>query len=135
MKVILKFLLLLNTHVLNNKNMLIAEDLFNAIQIPSEFSINSGRHGYYVDGIYAFLYCLHRYHKPVKLEDDQNTYGSDYSVLSKIFNTVVNWIDDNHSQRLRCLRKVAHKFPLFNQKIIAKIRYHKIIYILKTIMI
>jgi hypothetical protein len=99
------------------------EDLIDAMGIPDDFEIGEGSHAFAVSGIHCFLYTLFRLHSPSQRQTlDQDDWGYDYSVLSRIFNTVIDFIDNTHCFRLKRLPQVAHKFSLFNQKIKDKIR-------------
>ncbi len=49
-------------------------------------------------------------------------WGYDYSVLSRMFNAVVDWIDNNHKHRLRQLPLISDKFEHFNRCIVNKLR-------------
>jgi hypothetical protein len=66
---------------------------------------------------------LSRYRTPSQRQaDDSAVWKYDYSTLSKVFNSVVDWFDDTHVHRLRQLPNITHKFASFNAAILAKIR-------------
>ena len=45
----------------------------------------------------------------------------DYSVLSKIFNRVMEWMDEAYCHRLRNSAAMARKFAIFNECIVHKV--------------
>lgn len=92
-----------------------ARRLFIALQIPEAFTLNEGRHRHHVSGEHAFLYTLFRYRSPSQRQAlDTQTFGYDYSVLSKMFNACIAYIDDTHAHRLRRLPETAPRFAHFN---------------------
>ena len=52
---------------------------------------------------------------------DTLIFGYDYSALSLIFNTLVEFIDRNHSHLLRLVPHVSGRFPEFNDRIKIKL--------------
>jgi hypothetical protein len=99
-------------------------ELHEAMQFPPRLSIGSEK-PFYVDGWHAFLYFLYRMYSPSKrMALDQDKFGYDYSSLSKIFKSVVEWIDNNHKHRLRRINEdLVQKFPQFNASIVATLRH------------
>lgn len=96
--------------------------MFLALDFPDSFTLNTGRHAFHVNSQHAFLYFLSRYHSPSQRQTlDMEFWCYDYTTLSKIFNCVVNFIDEHYGYKLRSLHSVVNKLPLFNQKICQKI--------------
>ncbi len=93
--------------------------LYNALNIPNTFTINEGHHSFSVPGDHAFLYFLFRYHSPSPRQVlDVTRWHYDHTVLGKMFNKVVEFVDANHSHRLiNTIPQLVNKFPLFNQRI------------------
>ena len=54
---------------------------------------------------------------------DTPIFGYDYSALSFIFNTVVEFIDRNNSHLLRLVPHVSGQFPEFNASIKTKLMH------------
>lgn len=97
--------------------------LLDVLHIPPSFLINAGRHAFHVDGTHAFLYMLYRYRSPsVRMTLDSLRFGFDYSVLSKMFKQVVQWMHDQFSHLLRGFQSVAGRLSEFNAVIVDKIR-------------
>lgn len=90
--------------------------MFNSFGIPHQIQLNEGSHTFAVSGEHAFLYFLFRYHSPSQRQTlDTYRWHYDYSVLSKMFNTIVAFIDTNHKYLLtNYLGHIVPKFPLFN---------------------
>lgn len=85
--------------------------------------LHQGKHAFYVDGEHAFLYTLYRFHSPATRQSEDTVFWCyDYTVLSKMFNRVVEWLDETHGHRLRSLQHIAHKLPLFNEAIVDKLK-------------
>ncbi|KAJ1438392.1 hypothetical protein B484DRAFT_444602, partial [Ochromonadaceae sp. CCMP2298] len=100
------------------------QQCYDAMRIPADIILNPGtRHAFRVDGQHAFLYFLFRYRSPSQRQTlDQAFWGYDYSNLSKIFNTIVAYVDEQHAFRLRRLPEAAAKFATFNERIKAKLQ-------------
>jgi hypothetical protein len=97
--------------------------LHTALNIPDNFVIGADRHRFSVAGQHCFLYLLFRMHSPsIRQTLDSKFWGYDYSVLSKIFNKVLEFIDMNHSFRLRRLHMAFNKLEEFNFSITQKIQ-------------
>jgi len=97
-------------------------ELLEQLLVPQHLSIGSGRHTYKVLGETAFLVMLHRYYSPSqRVSLDSQLFGMDYSSLSKVFSTMVGWINAEWNHKLDNLPNAYPQFPIFNQKILAKI--------------
>lgn len=100
--------------------------LFNLLDLPEQIVLNkhSKRHRFKVSSVHAFLYMLFHYRTPsARLTIDEVRWGYDYSVLSKIFKTMVKLIDKKHRHRLQRLSPyVLEKLPMFNAKIVGKLQ-------------
>ena len=96
--------------------------LYNVLSMPDAFVLNEGDHQFHVSAQHCFLYFLSRYHSPSQRQAlDMDMWQYDYTVLSKMFNAVVTYVDDNHSFRLQQIMTLSHKFSYFNEKIKAKV--------------
>jgi len=69
------------------------------LSIPLVLKIIGDKNGY-VNGDYAALYLFHRLRYPGILADCSIEWGRDYSQLSKIFNTVLNFLYDMHRNKV-----------------------------------
>lgn len=98
-------------------------DLFYNMAIPAHFTLNKRDAAFEVSGVHCFLYWLFRYTSPSRrLSDDQVEWGYDYTVLGKMLNVVVDYIDQTHRFRLQRLPEAVRKFPYFNQCIVRAIQ-------------
>ena len=76
-----------------------------------------------MSGVHCFLYTLYRYHTPSpRATIDEAMWGYDHTSLLQMFNYTSNWLDENHSHRLRQLHLVVGRFPHFNERIKTKLR-------------
>ena len=74
--------------------------IFDAMIIPESFVLNrdplnnqNKRHEFKISGVHAFLYTLYRFHNPAQRQSlDSEFWGYDYSVLNKMFSTVIKFI-------------------------------------------
>ena len=67
--------------------------------------------------------CIYRFKSTSARQSlDAPLFGYDYSALSLIFNKVVDFIDTNHSHRLRFVPQISGRFPEFNERVRAKLR-------------
>jgi hypothetical protein len=95
--------------------------LINRLGIPYMFEVKGGRNGFCY-GEYAMLYTMFRLSYPRRLIDNVMDWGRDYSELSKIFNTCLDYLYDQH--RGKVVGNVAwyqDRFDLYNQKISQKV--------------
>lgn len=99
--------------------------LHNLLNIPQFFYLNEHTtHEFKVSGVHSFLYFLSRLHSPShRLTLDMDFWQYDFTVLSKIFNVVVTFVDSNHSHRLNQIHRVVSKFPMFNYCIKKKLQH------------
>lgn len=98
--------------------------LYQHLHIPDRFVIDNGgdSHRFHVSGSHAFLYFLSRYHCPSpSVFHDIDLWHYDSTTLRKIFNSMVDYIDDHYSYLLDSINKIVSKLPSFNQKILTKI--------------
>ncbi|KAJ1420810.1 hypothetical protein B484DRAFT_465700 [Ochromonadaceae sp. CCMP2298] len=101
------------------------EQIVDSMQIPQLVVLNEpgSRHAFSVSDVHAFLYTLFHFHSPsLRMELDQQQWGYDCSVLSKMTCVMEELIDNLHSFRLRCLPEAVERFPEFNAKIRAKLQ-------------
>lgn len=98
--------------------------MFDLLKFPERVKLNDGRHSFRVGGQMSFLFMLYRYHSsPQRLTIATNEFGGyDYSTLSKIFDASVDFMDSTHGFRLCTLAEMVDLFPLWNEKIVAKLR-------------
>lgn len=95
-----------------------AYDVHDAMGVPDEIMLNEGRHSFAVSGQHCFLYLLYRMYSPSQRQTlDSAVFGYDYSVLSKMFNAMCNWVDATHGHRLRQMQHIVPRFPQFNEVI------------------
>lgn len=84
------------------------ERMYNELGVPDKLYVNEGRHRSAVDGVKSFLYMLCRYFAaPERQVLDQNTWGYDYSMLSKMFDAMLDWMDTTHGAKLKCLQYIS----------------------------
>ena len=112
--------------------------LLNLLLIPAALEVKGGRNGF-VQGEYAFLLTLHRLRFIVKLiyvplhlllfwlyyvflsypqtlENGEAIWGKDYSYISKVFNTMLDWLFEHHRHRiLGNLHWYSDRFDYYNQ--------------------
>ena len=88
------------------------------LALPINFEVEGGRNGS-VLGEYAFLITLHRLSYPSTLENMENMetiWGKDYTFLSKVFNTALDWLYDNHRHRIiGNIQWYSDRFDYYNQ--------------------
>jgi hypothetical protein len=99
------------------------EELFDCLQIPQRVVLNdpASRHAFRVSGVYAFLYTLFHFRSPSERMDlDQQQWGYDCSVLSKMVSAMEELIDDGHRFRLRRLPEAVTKFAEIKAKILER---------------
>jgi hypothetical protein len=75
-----------------------------------------------VSGEEAFLMALDRFAFPKRLTDMENTYGREYSQISRTINTVVRRVVHDHRHRLSNIGFFVEQFPTYHAAIIRKIR-------------
>ena len=96
--------------------------LYYHMAIPANFTINKDDKKFQVSGVHCFLYWLFRYTSPSRrISDDSKEWGYDHTVLSKMFNAVVDFIDHTHRFRLKRIPEAVVKFPYFNRCIMNSI--------------
>jgi hypothetical protein len=99
------------------------ENIHDELKFPDRLMFHRGsRNQFTISAPHCFLYFLYRIFSPnARQSGDEVIWGYDYTTLSKITNEVFAWLDESHCHRLDILPEVAHKFPMFNQKIIDRI--------------
>ena len=91
------------------------ERLMHLLALPINFEVKGGRNGS-VLGEYAFLITLHRLSYPSTLENMEIIWGKDYTFLSKVFNTALDWLYDNHRHRIiGNIQWYSDRFDYYNQ--------------------
>lgn len=97
--------------------------IYNILGVPERFMFHENtRHQFQICGVHCFLYYLYHWRTTAQRQTvDTREWGYDYSVLSKMFNKVVEWMDEKHGFRLRNLAAAAPKFAYFNERIYAKV--------------
>jgi hypothetical protein len=96
-------------------------EMFTLLNLPAVFQL-SGAHAGFVPAEYAMLYVLHRLHTPGVLIDDEDTWGRDYTALSRVFHVALAWLHENHSNKV--MGNVAWyelRFDMYNEAIRRKI--------------
>ena len=90
--------------------------MFAAYEFPVFFILKTGtRHAFRVNSVHCFLYFLYHLKSTAQRQSlDTPIFGYDYSILSCIFNSVVDFIDAGYSYLLRVLPQVANRFPEYN---------------------
>ncbi len=88
--------------------------MLNELHMPVYgFQINEGNHRYLFPTEHAFIFTLARYaSKGSSLCSMQHVWHADYSTLSNVFTTVVQWLDEHHGFRLR---RIAWFQPRFEE--------------------
>ena len=105
-----------------------AQQLHDALSIPAQFVLNDravvpNRHKFRVDGMHAFLYFLCRMFRPsARMAEDEDRFGYAQSALSRMFRTVLRFVDERHGHCLRQLERFAHRFPEFHEAVARTIR-------------
>lgn len=98
------------------------QNMIALLPIPEFFTIGAGRHAFRVSGVKCFLYFLFHVHSPSqRVSLDTTRFGYDYSVLSKIFSTVVNYLDGVYAPKQRIIPTLTAKMGGFNSAITEKI--------------
>lgn len=96
--------------------------------IPDYITINEGagnRHSSHFHGKTAFFIFLARYHSDFrKLGDLQRSYGYDYTVISKVFTTLLDFMDSRYAHLYDNLAGVLDRFAEFNDCIVRAIARH-----------
>ena len=96
-----------------------------AFAVPLYFCIGGeegSRSSYRFEGKTAFYYFLTRYHATTdKLVLLETKFGVDYSVFSKVFCTVLKYVDQRYAHLYQNLVAAVPRFPEFNARIKAKI--------------
>ena len=49
---------------------------------------------------HALLILLYRIHNPTRLNEMQARFGREYSQISRIFNVALDWVYDNHHEKV-----------------------------------
>ena len=94
-------------------------DLMQQMQVPNMFTCDNG---IVCPGEHAVLVVLFRLHNPTQLYEMQNRFGREYSQLSRIFNTALDWIYDNHREKVvNNIEWYSDRFDLYNHAIKRKI--------------
>jgi len=73
--------------------------LIAALHIPAVFQIKGEKNGF-ANGEYATLYLFHRLRYPGILADCQREWGREYTQLSKLFNTCLEFLYDQHVDKV-----------------------------------
>jgi hypothetical protein len=99
-------------------------EIYHLLGVPEQFVFHENtKHQFRICGVHCFLYYLYHWRSIKQLQsDDTPIWGYDYSVLSKIFNTVLDWMDEEHCPRLRNLEAFVEKAAYFNERIVTKVR-------------
>ena len=96
-------------------------ELFRLLQVPAVMKI-IGNHGGYVTGEYATLYMMYRLHYPCKLISSSQSWGRDYSSLSRVFNTALSYHHDLHARKvLANISWYSDRFDMYHASIQRKI--------------
>lgn len=96
-------------------------NLITLLNVPAVFEIK-GDHNGFADGEYATLYLLHRLRYPGILADCIYLWGRDYTQLSKLFNTVLDFLYDEHTNKV--IGNIAwyqDRFNLYNEAVRTKL--------------
>jgi hypothetical protein len=76
----------------------------------------------FANGEYATLYLFHRLRYPGILADCQKEWGREYTQLSKLFNTCLDFLYDEHADKV--VGNIAwyqDRFNLYNEKVRTKL--------------
>jgi hypothetical protein len=97
------------------------EDIYDTLAFPERLVFHGDtKHQFSISGPHCFLYFLYHVHTTEQRQSvSEEKWGYDYSTLSKMYNGVMDWLDEHHCFRLNLLP--VEKFPEFNRKIKAKI--------------
>jgi hypothetical protein len=98
------------------------EDLYTVCQLLNIPPYVPCGNNMFVEGDYAFCVFLYRMHYPSTLAMLQTTFGREYSQLSRIFNSLVVLLDDNHRHKVMGnLPWYRSRFDIYNNVIRRKI--------------
>ena len=75
------------------------ENLFRLLELHLHLVIKGDKNGS-VTGTFACLVLLYRLRYPTTLSDNLHEFGCDYSKMSKIFNTCLDFLYDRHAYKV-----------------------------------
>ena len=75
-------------------------DLLRVTQMPAYLECGTDERSMLVPGEYCLLLYLYRSHYPSTLVLLQNTFGREYSQLSRIYNATINFLDQRHRHKI-----------------------------------
>ena len=91
------------------------DNLIRRLQLPQRLMIKGVDNGF-VSGTFAALVLFYRLRYPGTLEDNLSEFGCDYSKLSKIFNSCLDFLYDRHAYKvLLNIAWYSDRFDMYNE--------------------
>jgi len=98
------------------------ERLLPLLRLPPQLKLSGGAKTGHVQSEFAVLFMLYRLAFPSRLISDQDSWGCDFSTLSRVFNAALNVCFDLHQMKVcENIAWYGERFDLYRHSIQAKI--------------